>query len=136
MKIGDGEGDIGCTSGAVLSKLYIFQSPPVLIVRSRVWIQALNNDREKSSNIHYIIFTTFTNLTLLSILIIKLFEIKFSSSQNILYFEQMHFRGFETIFFTKMKIGDGVGVGDVGCTSGAILSKLYFLRKLQIGCIS
>jgi len=52
IKIGDGEGDVGWTSGVVLSKLYILQSPPVLIVRSRVWIQALNNDREKSSNIH------------------------------------------------------------------------------------
>jgi hypothetical protein len=36
MKIGEGEGDVGWTSGVVLSKLYILQSPPVLIVRSRV----------------------------------------------------------------------------------------------------
>jgi hypothetical protein len=94
MKIGDGEGNIGCTSGVVLSKLYIFQSPPVLIVRLRVLIQALNNDREKSLNIHYIIFTTFTNLTFISSLLIQLFEIKFSSSQNILYFGANAFWGF------------------------------------------
>jgi hypothetical protein len=40
MKIGDGEGDVGYTSWVVLSKLYILQSPPLLIVRSRAVIQA------------------------------------------------------------------------------------------------
>ncbi len=101
MKIGDRELDVGCTSGAVLSKRFILQSPPLLIVSSTVQIQALKNERQKSSNIHYIIFTTFTSLTLISSLQIRLFESKFQTLKTFSILEQMHFRGFETIFFSQ-----------------------------------